>query len=196
MVGMKDDVPGLDVPGERHDTERELATAFRSLAGGDVSALDVVWERVGSRIHGLALWRTGNPEDAADVVQDVFIRIAERAHTIGNIRNPTGWLMTVTHRIAIDHIRRRKVRASESLEECHYLVDPATDPAGTAEANRASRLIQRLAPQQREAIFLRLFNGCTFAEIGKITGKPRFTAAGRYRAGIAKLRELFDKGES
>jgi len=196
MVGMKDDVPGLDVPGERHDTERALAMAFRSLAGGDVSALDVVWERAGARIHGLALWRTGNPEDAADVVQDVFIRIAEKARTLGKTHNPTGWLMTVTHRIAIDHIRRRRIRATEPLEECHYLAAPDADPAGTVEANRASRLIHRLPPEQREAIFLRLFTGCTFAEIGKITGKPRFTAASRYRAAVAKLRELFDKGES
>jgi RNA polymerase sigma-70 factor (ECF subfamily) len=196
MVAVKDDVSGLGVPVDRHDTERELAEALRSLADGDASALDVVWERVGVRLHGLALWRTGNAEDAADVVQDVFVRIAEKAHTLGKARNPIGWLMTVTHRIAIDHVRRRKVRTTESLENCHYLAAPAADPAGTAEANRASRLLHRLPPEQRETIFLRLFAGCTFAEIGKITGRPRFTAAGRYRAGVAKLKEMFEKGES
>ena len=122
---------------------------------------------------------TGNAEDAADVVQDVFVRIADKARTLGKTRSPTGWLMTVTHRIAIDHVRKRKVRASESLEECHYVADPAGDPSGAAEANRASRLLHRLPSEQREALYLRLFAGCTFAEIGKITGKSRFTVAGR-----------------
>ena len=196
MVGVKNDVFGLDVPAERHDTERELAEAFRSLADGEVSALHVVWDRVGARLHGLALWRTGNAEDAADVVQDVFVRIADKARTLGKTRSPTGWLMTVTHRIAIDHVRKRKIRASESLEECHYVADPAGDPSGSAEANRASRLLHRLPSEQREALYLRLFAGCTFAEIGKITGRSRFTVAGRYRTGVAKLKEMFEKGES
>ena len=196
MVGVKNNVSDRGLPPEGHDTERELAEAFRALAGGDAAALDVVWGRAGARLHGLALWRTGNAEDAADVVQDVFVRVAEKARTLGKAKSPTGWLMTVTHRIAIDHVRKRKVRASEPLEQCHYLADPNTDPAGTAEANRASRLIHRLPPEQREAIFLRLFAGCTFAEIGRIIGRPRFTAASRYRAGIAKMKMMFEEGES
>jgi len=176
--------------------EPALAEAFRRLAAGDVSALDTVWDRVGSRLHGLALWRTGSAEDAADVVQEVFVRIASRARTLGSTKHPLGWLLTVTHRIAIDHVRKRAVRATSALEDCRYIAAPERDPATMADANRASRLLHRLPPEQREAIYLRIYAGCTFAEIGKIIGRPRFTAAGRYRSGIGKLREMLQKGES
>lgn len=198
MVRVKEDVPGRDDPVDRDDPEQDvvLAEAFRALAEGDVSALDTVWERIGARLHGLALWRTGNAEDAADVVQDVFTRIAGKMTAAGKAKSPTGWLMTVTHRIAIDYVRKRKVRESESLEEWHYLADPTGDPAGRAEANQVSRLLGRLPAEQREAIYLRLYAGCTFAEIGKITGRTRFTAASRYRSGIGKLRQMLDEGES
>jgi RNA polymerase sigma-70 factor (ECF subfamily) len=192
MVRVKENVP---VRNDR-EQELELAEAFRALDGGDMSALDTVWDRIGAKLHGLALWRTGNVEDAADVVQDVFTRIAGKMTAAGKAKSPTGWLMTVTHRIAIDHIRKRRVRKSASLEECHYLADPAGDPAGMAEANQVSRLLGRLPAEQREAIYLRLYAGCTFTEIGKITGRTRFTAASRYRLGIDKLRQMLDEGAS
>ena len=52
------------------------------------------------------------------------------------------------------------------------------------------RMINQLPPAQREAIYLRHFAGCSFAEIGRATGVPTFTAASRYRLGLQRLRRL------
>ena len=57
------------------------------------------------------------------------------------------------------------------------------------EARRTSRLLLELPPAQREAIYLRHFAGCSFAEIGRATSVPTFTAASRYRLGIRRLRD-------
>jgi len=174
--------------------DNRMAEAFLALSQGDPAALDTVWEIAGARLHGLALWRTGSPEDAADVVQDVFVRIARKAAGLHRVKNPEAWLMTVTRRIALDWVRKRKVRTAEPLENCHYLADVSGDPAGIADANRASSLLHQLPVEQREVIYLRLFAGCTFAEIGKIMSSTRYTAASRYRLGIGKLRVLLGRG--
>ena len=50
--------------------------------------------------------------------------------------------------------------------------------------------LRELPAPQREAIYLRHFAGCSFAEIGKATGVPTFTAASRYRLGMRRLRQL------
>jgi DNA-directed RNA polymerase specialized sigma24 family protein len=51
-------------------------------------------------------------------------------------------------------------------------------------------LLLELPHPQREAIWLHLFAGCTFAEVARVAGVPTFTAASRFRLGVARLRRL------
>ena len=88
----------------------------------------------------------------------------------------------------MDVTRRR--RKSEPLEECRFLEAMAGDADRQVDAGKASSLLADLPPAQREAVYLRHFADCSFAEIGQVTGVPTFTAASRYRLGIAKLRGL------
>jgi RNA polymerase sigma-70 factor (ECF subfamily) len=163
---------------------------FEDLARGRLAALDALYDLAAPKLYGLALWRTGSPEDAADVVHEVFVRLVEQGSRLAAVRNPKTWLLTVTRRAAVDMTRRRRRRRSEGLEACRYLVSDGSDPERLAEAARASALLAQLAPAQRDAVYLRHFAGCTFAEIGTALRVPTFTAASRYRNGILALRRL------
>jgi RNA polymerase sigma-70 factor (ECF subfamily) len=165
------------------------------LAAGRTSALDALYELAAQQIFGLALWRTGSKEDAADVVQDVFVRVAEQGSKLARVRNPKSWLLTVTHRAAVDVIRFRRRRPSDPIEEYPFLVAVDDDSERAVDATRASALLAAMPPKHRDVVYLKHFADCTFAEIGSIVGVPKFTAASRYRAGIAKLRRLLE-GES
>ena len=173
-------------------TEDLLLAPFAALAGGDASALETIWEVASRRVYGLALWRTGNVEDARDVVQDVFVRLATRREGLAHVRRPLAWLLTMTHRAAVDVTRRRAVRRAEPLERAAFVAAPVTDPGRTAEASRLSPLLARLPDRQREAVLLREVFGYSFREIGVIAGVPTFTAASRYRLGLARLRLLLE----
>jgi DNA-directed RNA polymerase specialized sigma24 family protein len=61
---------------------------FEDLAAGRASALEALYELAAPQLYGLALWRTGSEEDAADVVQDVFVRVAEQGAKLAKVRNP------------------------------------------------------------------------------------------------------------
>jgi RNA polymerase sigma-70 factor (ECF subfamily) len=165
---------------------------FDDLAAGSGSALGRLYDLAASDLYGLALWRTGSADDAADVVHDVFVRLAEQGERLARVKNPKAWLLTVAHRAAVDVTRRRKRRRAGPLEDCPLLTAAAVDGDRAVDALRASRLLASLPAGQRDAIFLRHFAECSFAEIGAIVGVPKFTAASRYRSGIAKLRKLME----
>lgn len=165
---------------------------FADLARGDPAALAALYDLAARRIFGLALWRTGSVEDAGDVVQEVFLRVARNRRRLDRVTNPEAWLLGIAHHVAADLARQRKRRESEPLDEVMFLAAPGHDEGRAIDARRASRFLSQLPPAQRTAIYLKHFAGCTFAAIARMTGVPSFTAASRYRLGIEKLRHLME----
>jgi len=194
VEAVTDDLPPISNESERahRNAGEDWRSLFKNLAAGRVAALDELYEAAASRIYGLALWRTGSKDDAADVVQDVFVRVAEQGVRLAKVRNPRAWIMTVANRAAIDLIRRRSRRQTEPLEDCAYLTAVADDGERTLAATQVSALLAGLPDTHRVVIYLKHFAGCTFAEIGDIVGVPKFTAASRYRNGIQKLRKRME----
>lgn len=181
---------GVVIPSSKGLDREQWLMIFGDLADGVVRALEDVYDAIGPRLYGLALWRTGSAEDAADVVQDVFVQLAEYRHRLRAVKKPERWLMTLTHRRAIDCVRRRGRRDADFLDETLFLTAMEMRTELAIDAGRASRCLAQLPPQQREVIFLRHFEDCTFKTIGRIVGIPTFTAASRYRLGMARLRRL------
>jgi len=165
---------------------------FDQIAAGRLAALDELYDAAAPSLYGLALWRTGSKEDAADVVQDVFVRVAEQGARLAKVRNPRAWLLTVARRAAVDVTRRRSRRAADSLDDYPFLTAADDHGERLLDAAQVSVLLSALPESFREAIYLKHFVGCTFAEIGDIVGVPKFTAASRYRNGIQKLRRLME----
>lgn len=191
---MSDQLPTLST--EVDDPTRRAGDDWRGLfadlAAGRMESLEKLYDAASRQLYGLALWRTGSEDDAADVVQDVFVRLVEQGRRLLKIRKPRAWLLTVTHRAAIDVTRRRVRRSAEPLEEYSFLTAAGDESERMLDAAQVSKLLAGLAEIHRDVIFLKQFAGCTFVEIGQIVGVPKFTAASRYRAGIEKLRKFME----
>jgi RNA polymerase sigma-70 factor (ECF subfamily) len=157
-----------------------------------VRALDALYDLAAADVYRLALWRTGSIQDAEDVVHDVFVKVAECSLELTSVRRPKRWLLTVAHRRAIDVIRRRQRRRTEAIDDVRYLETAGDDPERAADAAQVSRMVGSLPAKQREVVLLRHFGGCSFAEIGRITGVPTFTAASRHRLAVATLRRMLE----
>jgi RNA polymerase sigma-70 factor (ECF subfamily) len=181
------DAPARRAEGSWHDL-------FQDLVDGRPAALEELYDAAAPKLYGLALWRTGSEEDAADVVQDVFVRVVEQGRRLAKVKNPNAWLLTVTHRAAIDVTRRRRRREAEPIEEFPYLTAADGNSERMLDAAQVSVLLAGLPEMHRDVIYLKHFAGCTFAEIGEIVGVPKFTAASRYRNGVSKLRQLMEVG--
>ncbi len=179
-------------------TERErgpepaLLELFSELAGGRIAALEALYDALADDVHGLALWRTGSAADAADVVQEVFVRLAQAGQALRRVRDPRGWVRTMAHRAAVDVHRKRSRRGEEPIETVPFLEAPQVAPERRLDAERVSELLHELPAKQREALYLHVHAGCTFAEVGRATGVPTFTAASRCRLALKKLRGLME----
>lgn len=186
-------------PGRKRDAgagaaaRESLVRIFVALAAGDPDALEAPYAATADRMYGLALWRTGSVQDASDVVQDVFLRVVEARDRLGGVKEPFPWLLGLSHQVAVDVARRSQRRATVPLDDVVFLAEAERDHATPIDAARVSRLLEQLPAAQRDAIYLRHFEECTFAGIGRITGVPAFTAASRHRLGIGRLRRLLER---
>jgi len=164
-----------------------LAGALAALARGEKEAMAVIYDAVGRDLYGFALWKTGNPDDASDVVQEVFVRLAQAGTTLGGVSKPKAYLLGMAHRAAVDLFRAR--RRTAPLDEA-LLLDGGAGPREHLTAREASLAVAKLTPEQREVIYLRHFCDLTFSEIGKVLGISLFTAASRHRLALNQLRRL------
>ena len=169
------------------------------LAGGEIEALERLYDRYSSLVFSVGLRVLGDRQLAEDVTQDVFLRLWRRPWSYDPARGRfRSWLISVTRNRAIDERRRvvRRLRLEErgddpapELPAPGRFHDPQLE-AVLAEERRAVReAMTRLPPPQREVIELAYFGGLTQVEIAAQTGEPLGTVKTRIRLGIQKLRD-------
>ena len=107
------------------------------------------------KIFRLALRVCLNREEAEDITQDILVRAWEQRQMLAGVRSIEAWVLTATHRLAIDHLRQRE-RQNESLDD--------------ERRQRLRQCIDSLPPPQRTIIQLRDIEGHSVAETAAITG--------------------------
>lgn len=138
--------------------------------------------------HGLSLLR----DEAAvrDILQDVFLKLAEDKVALADPKAERAYLLRMVHHAAIDRMRRDQVRKTHAENAKTEIFAPSPDPDREAFRLQLEQSLEQLPAEQREVVFLKLWEERTFEEISGICGIPLNTAASRYRYGIDKLRSL------
>jgi len=154
--------------------------------------LEELYERHGEDLYRYLLFKLGSAEDAEDVLQEAFCRFARYDLRWRLIRNRRAFVFRVGRNEANRFLRRRLGRregermiAAGAAAGLSAAFAAPEDPSLALLLRRAGELPE----EQKEVIFLKVFDGLTFKEIGSVSGVPASTAASRYRYGIEKLRE-------
>lgn len=138
--------------------------------------------------HGLALLR--NEAAVRDVLQDVFLKLAEGRGGLIDPKAERAYLLRMVRHAAIDRMRRDQVRRTHAENAKVEIFARSPDPDREAFRVQLEKSLEQLPAEQREVVFLKLWEERTFEEISEICGIPLNTAASRYRYGIDKLRTL------
>ncbi|MGH2538073.1 MAG: RNA polymerase sigma factor [Candidatus Promineifilaceae bacterium] len=168
------------------------------VAGGDEGALEALYDRYASAALGLAVRLLSDRGAAEDVMQEAFLRVWRHAGSFRAERGSfTKWLFSITHRLAIDSLRRFSSRPEPARDEREMERLLAAPDAGANVAEDARLEIERgrvraaltgLPPEQKQVIVLAYFQGLTRQEIAQVTGAPLGTVHTRARLGLQKLR--------
>ncbi len=174
------------------------ARLIDAVARRDQRALAELYDRHCRLVFSLALRILKDRGEAEDVLQDVFVRVWDRADKYdASLGTPSAWLARIGRNRAIDRLRSRAVRAPLSLPEMDApsaAVDagPATDPEGLAVTGeqRAAivRALSSLPDNQRALIESAYFEGYTQSELAERFNLPLGTVKTRIRAGMQALR--------
>lgn len=180
-------------------TDHEL---LRAHVEGDPTAFGELFGRHRDRLWAVALRTMGNPEDAADGLQDGMVAAFRRAGSFRGEAAVTTWLHRVVVNACLDRIRAANVRRTEAMpddvEDRGTLVAAATatrdDPAeAAAQSDLRARVVaalKTLPPEQRAALVLVDMEGYSVAEAAEVLECAVGTVKSRCSRGRARLAEL------
>jgi len=135
---------------------------------------------------------TRHEADTHDLLQELFVKLANRPELLDNVRDERAFLLRLAHNLAIDLIRRRGTREKNYEQLANVpapIFAPAAEPDERAFREALSAALGEIPSDQRAVVHLKLWGGLTFEQIAALLGIPLNTASSRYRYGLDKLRE-------
>jgi RNA polymerase sigma-70 factor (ECF subfamily) len=169
---------------------------LRQISAGDVRAFETLYGRYGRMAYALCLRLLRDPSEAEEVAQDAFLRVWRQAARFDAGRGTLAtWVLTITHHLVIDHIRRRQGDAIPSSPAVDTMAGGcAEDPSEWAVTRTVASQIRwamlSLAQEQRQALWLTYFAGYTHREAADVLAVPLGTVKSRVRLALHNLRRL------
>lgn len=178
-------------PNADADGERAVVDAARA---GDEAALAELYKLYFPRVYRYILARMGNPYDAEDLTEEVFLRVLHAIERFQWREAPfSAWLFRIAHNAVISQRRKEGARGRSSPLSEALSVD-SQGPDEMVENRLALKEIMKAAetlPEaQRRVISLRFAAGLTVAETARAMGKGEGNVKVIQHKAIAKLRDM------
>lgn len=164
----------------------EVARAVARAKQGDRAAMRFLYQRYSDNVYGYARSIVQNEEDAEDVVQQVFTRVLTAIESYEEQPSVpfSGWVLRITHNLAIDHVRRRRYALDEARA-------PVAEKVSQFERNQLRRVLcealAELPAVQREIVMLRHLGGFSPREIAERLGRSEDSVHGLHHRGRRTL---------
>lgn len=145
-----------------------------------------------NKVYSVALRQTGNPHQAEEITQAVFVTLARNRGRLGRRVVLSGWLYQTARLTSITHIRSEIRRHRREMEACMQNDANETEPdVWTQIAPLLESAMGTLNEADRYAIVLRFFDGKNLREVGAAMGANEEAARKRVNRAVEKLRLFF-----
>jgi RNA polymerase sigma-70 factor (ECF subfamily) len=179
------------------DREPHDAILLARIQAGDDLALGTIYDQHAGLVFGLARRVTRDEQLARDITQDVFTYLWELPGRVDLARGSLrAYLAVVTHRRAVDEVRRSERRSRTETAIADNALDDGPEDGVVEEATqtwRNGRLAAGLAElpdEQRTAVKLAYYDGLTYKQVAMALDIPEGTAKSRLRLAMNRLRAL------
>jgi RNA polymerase sigma-70 factor (ECF subfamily) len=192
------------------DDIQAVNALVRRCVAGDAAAWQEIVQQYHRRIYNICYRFSGSPDDAADLTQEVFIKMYRTLGTFDTTRaSLMTWVTTVTRNLLVDHFRKGKYdRVTDSLDAtagnqdegltlAEKLEDRSAGPEARVRSQEAQKLVHealgRLSPELREAVILRDLQDMDYKDIATVLKVPEGTVKSRINRGRTELARLLQR---
>ncbi len=170
---------------EGDDRNHASARVVARAQMGDMAAIRFLYVRYRSDVYTYVLRLVGDPHEAEDVTQQVFLKLIAGIGKYQPREVPfAAWLRRVSRNAAVDHLRRRGVTAYEAVQERVA----AAEDAGSERRVGIEQALRALPDEQRRVVLLRHLVGLTPGEIALRMGRTESSVRGLHHRARKAIR--------
>ena len=151
------------------------------IAVKDEKALEALYDIYGKLIYVTAMTVTKSTFKADEIVDDVLVKIWKNADKLPKIKNPEGWLYSITVNCAKD-----KIKCEKQYVELFDLQEDGS--VGDYPEDDFYNKISTLNETEQEIMIMKFVDDLTFKKIAKAMGKPLSTITSVYYRALEKLK--------
>jgi RNA polymerase sigma-70 factor (ECF subfamily) len=175
----------------RDDSASTLAPLIAAVATGDGGAFRQLYDLRASRLYGIAVRITRQPQLASDAVHDAFLEVWRHADRFDERRGDADvWLASLVRYRAVDITRRRGREVSD--KDVPEQIDDEPDALARMEASSDSaalrECLEALPPDRRRLLALAFMDGLSHSELARRMNLPMGTVKARVRRSLQALR--------
>jgi RNA polymerase sigma-70 factor, ECF subfamily len=173
-------------------TAAELADLLRRVAARDSAAFAMLYKQTRAKLHGVVARILTKGDLSGEVLQEVFVRIWEKAGDYDVDKgSPIAWMATIARNRALDEIRRVRPVSLEDMPEGFEPAAEEVDPLGARDrSERLSALmscLETLDEEKRDVVLLAYYRGFSREALAKRFERPVPTIKTWLRRGLAQL---------
>ncbi|MEW5925258.1 MAG: sigma-70 family RNA polymerase sigma factor [Candidatus Zixiibacteriota bacterium] len=160
--------------------ERETKEIVKKIRSGDNSAFSRLVRLYKNQVASLAYKMVGDYDEAADIMQNVFVKVNQNIWRFDDKKRFYTWLYRITVNASIDYMRKHHRHQHESIENVKEKADEKNDtPEDSFKRSQLREFIDEAAEslneKQRSAFMLRDVDGCNIDDVANIMNMPEAT---------------------
>lgn len=176
----------------------ELQSALMRVAEQDRDALRTVYAMTSAKLYGVCLRICIDRGAAEDVLQNVYLKVWQRAGSFDPARaSAIAWLCAIARNAAIDWRRSQRYEDPLPADLADTLVDQSADPsaelAQSSERAQIFACLDELEPVRAAAIRAGFYQGLSYPEIAQAMDRPVGTVKSWIRRGLMQLKECLSR---
>jgi RNA polymerase sigma-70 factor, ECF subfamily len=172
------------------DGESSDAQLVEATRAGSTSALGELYERYARDLMALSYRLLQSPEDAEDVVHDVFVALPEALRSYEERGSLRAWLRTIAARVALARLRTTERRSVEPLDDTFRAAESDIHAVLSLEA-----AVRNLSPALRAVLVLKEIEGYSHSEVAELLDISIGASEVRLHRALLALRNALTTGE-
>jgi RNA polymerase sigma-70 factor, ECF subfamily len=153
-----------------------------------ISSIESIWKEFHSKLRQFIVMRVSNPDDAEDILQEVFIRIYKNIDSLKDEQKLTSWIFQITRNVIIDYYRSKK--DSKEFDDEIISTNIGEEDSIIKLSVGLNEFIEHLSPIYKEAIQLTEIEGLKQIELAEKLGISLTGAKSRVQRARQQLREM------